>query len=153
MRGSLFMVNRRNKKKMFNSDDSKVKLYKSHQGWMSSLDRFFKLLAVQDKNSVKAKNADPDALDESKLSDTTEAYIKGLSAMTAVLGGSAMMTGNAFADTNVQKQANLNGKQVLGTASQTESTSASVSNQNSSTVDSLTANSTSQSRTYSESNV
>ncbi|MBD8084804.1 hypothetical protein HUK45_00745 [Limosilactobacillus sp. c9Ua_26_M] len=120
---------------------------------MSSLDRFFKLLAVQDKNSVKAKNADPDALDESKLSDTTEAYIKGLSAMTAVLGGSAMMTGNAFADTNVQKQANLNGKQVLGTASQTESTSASVSNQNSSTVDSLTANSTSQSRTYSESNV
>lgn len=147
------MVNRRNKKKMFNSDDSKVKLYKTHQGWMSSLDRFFKLLAVQDKNSVKAKNADPDALDESKLSDTTEAYIKGLSAMTAVLGGSAMMTGNAFADTNVQKQANLNGEQVLGTASQTESTSASVSNQNSSTVDSLTANSTSQSRTYSESNV
>ncbi|MBB1063813.1 serine-rich glycoprotein adhesin, partial [Limosilactobacillus fastidiosus] len=147
------MVNRRNKKKMFNSDDSKVKLYKTHQGWMSSLDRFFKLLAVQDKNSVKAKNVDPDALDESKLSDTTEAYIKGLSAMTAVLGGSAMMTGNAFADTNVQKQANLNGEQVLGTTSQTESTSASVSNQNSSTVESLTENSTSQSRTYSESNL
>lgn len=75
MRGSFFMVDRRNKKKMFDSDDSKVKLYKTHQGWMSSLDRFFKLLAVQDKNSVKAKNADPDALDESKLSDTTEAYI------------------------------------------------------------------------------
>ncbi|WP_251576273.1 serine-rich glycoprotein adhesin, partial [Limosilactobacillus agrestimuris] len=147
------MVNRRNKKKMFNSDDSKVKLYKTHQGWMSSLDRFFKLLAVQDKNSVKAKNVDPDALDESKLSDTTEAYIKGLSAMTAVLGGSAMMTGNAFADTNIQKQADLNGEQVLGTTSQTESTSASVSNQNSSTVESLTENSTSQSRTYSESNL
>ncbi|WP_267202621.1 serine-rich glycoprotein adhesin [Limosilactobacillus kribbianus] len=57
---------------------SKVKMYKTHQGWVSCLTRFFSILHFSKKVETKGDSyADPDELD-GRFSDTVDSYLKGL---------------------------------------------------------------------------
>lgn len=143
-------MQRWSRKKEFEADNkSKVKLYKTHRGWMSALSNLFKLFAVEDKSEVKAKDVDPDAIKEERFSDTTKAYLKGLSTMSAIIGGTAAMGGTAMAavqqqqGTTNQNSVALNSESLSTSQSTTTSQSGSTTSTSQSTTTASTTTSTS----------
>ncbi|WP_267202257.1 serine-rich glycoprotein adhesin [Limosilactobacillus kribbianus] len=84
--------NRKNRKNeaISQEDHSQVKMYKTHQGWVSCLTRFLKIFSFRGKEDVQADlSVDPDELDG--VDDTTASYLKGLgtTALIAGVGGLA----------------------------------------------------------------
>lgn len=114
-------------------DESRVKMYKTHHGWVSCLTRFFHLLSFGSKQEVNAKGiVDPDAISDHKL-NTTDAYMKGLSAIAAMVGVGLAGAANPTAVHAAEQTVNT-GSQVLGSGSETNSTSNSeATNSNSTT--------------------
>lgn len=58
------MLRKNNKKIAKEDESSKVRLYKTHQGWVSSLSRYMRLLLLDKDRQVTTDEvqADPDAL-------------------------------------------------------------------------------------------
>lgn len=127
---------------------SKVKLYKTHRGWMSCLSRFFSLMKFGKKEEVSTNQIKLEkGFDDDALSGPLDSYAKGLAAFGAVLGTTTLLQGNAYADTTqVQQTTNAAESQVVGSTSESTSSSASVSTSESvSTSISLTSLSSSKS--------
>lgn len=108
---------------------SKVKLYKTHRGWMSCLSRFFSLMKFSKKEEVSTNQIKLEkGFDDDALSGPLDAYAKGLAAFGAVLGTTALLQGNASADTTqVQQTTDTAESQVVGLTSESTSSSASAS--------------------------
>lgn len=108
---------------------SKVKLYKTHRGWMSCLSRFFSLMKFGKKEEISANQIKLEkGFDDDALSGPHDSYAKGLAAFGAVLGTTALLQGNASADTTqVQQTIDTAESQVVGSTSESTSSSASVS--------------------------
>ena len=127
---------------------SKVKLYKTHRGWMSCLSRFFSLMKFGKKEEVSTNQIKLEkGFDDDALSGPLDSYAKGLAAFGAVLGTTTLLQGNAYADTTqVQQTTDAAESQVVGSTSESTSSSASVSTSESvSTSISLTSLSSSKS--------
>ena len=78
---------RNNRKLDREEDKSKVRMYKTHHGWVSCLSRFFKLFSFGSKEDVRPQEVvDPDSLESDKLSDTTDSYLTGMAALVTILG-------------------------------------------------------------------
>lgn len=108
---------------------SKVKLYKTHRGWMSCLSRFFSLMKFSKKEEVSTNQIKLEkGFDDDALSGPLDAYAKGLAAFGAVLGTTALLQGNASADTTqVQQTTDTAESQIVGSTSESTSSSASAS--------------------------
>ncbi|MFR0646156.1 serine-rich glycoprotein adhesin, partial [Limosilactobacillus mucosae] len=108
---------------------SKVKLYKTHRGWMSCLSRFFSLMKFGKKEEVSTNQIKLEkGFDDDALSGPLDSYAKGLAAFGAVLGTTTLLQGNAYADTTqVQQTTDAAESQVVGSTSESTSSSASVS--------------------------
>ncbi|WP_375663967.1 serine-rich glycoprotein adhesin, partial [Bartonella sp. CL63NXGY] len=94
--------------------------YKTHKGWMSSLSRWMQLLFLDKDRQITSTQVevDQDAL-KREAEDTAGSYIKGLAAMTALLGAGAAGAGtpvNAMADAQNQVKIDNqnNGSLLLG---------------------------------------
>lgn len=91
--------------KQFNRQDdrSKVKLYKTHHGWMSSLTHFFKIFSFG--NSAKRDSGqliNKDEFNSDELANTASKYGKGAATIAATLGftaGGAALGNEAHAAT------------------------------------------------------
>ena len=127
-KGEVTIMRNNNRKFDEEEDRSKVKLYKTHRGWMSCLTRFFHLVSFSSKEEVRPQQfVDPDSIDDDKFGDTTDAYMKGLAALTTILGVSAV---GAAAPTAVHAATNTTedqGSQVVGSTSTSASESVSTS--------------------------
>ncbi|WP_242363085.1 serine-rich glycoprotein adhesin [Limosilactobacillus antri] len=67
-------------------DDTRVKMYKTHHGWVSCLTRFFHLLSFGSKEEVQAEQfIDKDSIKEQRAM-STDAYLKGLGLLSTLLG-------------------------------------------------------------------
>lgn len=67
-------------------DDTRVKMYKTHHGWVSCLTRFFHLLSFGSKEDVQAEQfIDKDSIKEQRAM-STDAYLKGLGLLSTLLG-------------------------------------------------------------------
>lgn len=78
----------KNKNQKFDreEDSNRVKLYKTHRGWVSCLTRFFHLLSFNGKEEVQTQQLiDPDAIKEQQ-GMSTSSYLKGLGLMSTLLG-------------------------------------------------------------------
>ena len=108
---------------------SKVKLYKTHRGWMSCLSRFFSLMKFGKKEEISANQIKLEkGFDDDALSGPLDSYAKGLAAFGAVLGTTALLQGNASADTTqVQQTTDTAESQVVGSTSSSASASTSMS--------------------------
>ncbi len=124
---------------------SKVKLYKTHRGWMSCLSRFFSLMKFGKKEEISANQIKLEkGFDDDALSGPLDSYAKGLAAFGAVLGTTALLQGNASADTTqVQQTIDTAESQVVGSTSESTSSSASVSTSMSESVSTSISTSTS----------
>ena len=132
-------------------DQSKVKMYKTHQGWVSCLTRFFKFFSFAKKEEVRPERfVDPDALSDDKKPTTADSYLKGMAALATILGVGATATATPStvvkADTTVDNQ----GSVALGSTS-TSSSSSSTSTSDSDDSDSQSTASKSTSTSASES--
>ncbi|MCH3922972.1 serine-rich glycoprotein adhesin [Limosilactobacillus sp.] len=123
---------------------SKVKMYKTHQGWVSCLTRFFSILHFSKKVEAKDTAVDPDELGDDRFSGTLNSYLKGLGVVSTILGVGGVI--DAAAPTTVQAATETvdMSLQELGSTSvsETDSTS-SQSTSNQSTSGSLSVDSTS----------
>ena len=124
---------------------SKVKLYKTHRGWMSCLSRFFSLMKFGKKEEISANQIKLEkGFDDDALSGPLDSYAKGLAAFGAVLGTTALLQGNASADTTqVQQTTDTAESQVVGSTSESTSSSASASTSMSESVSTSISTSTS----------
>lgn len=122
-------------------DDTRVKMYKTHHGWVSCLTRFFHLLSFGNKEEVQAEQfIDEDSIKEQRAM-STDAYLKGLGLLSTLLGVGGV---SAVAPTAVHA-ANLSAdphSQVVGSTAAANSAS---NVQQDSTSTSLNSNSTSKS--------
>lgn len=98
--------------KISNSKDI-VKLYKTHQGWMRSVNHVISLLNVINNQKSTNEYHDPDALKDSKYGDLS-VYLKGISAITAMVGGSFLFPNDTFAATKQVQQSLPSSTMVVG---------------------------------------
>ncbi|MBD5091124.1 MAG: serine-rich glycoprotein adhesin, partial [Lactobacillus sp.] len=143
-------MSRNNKKIDKEENASRVRMYKTHKGWVSCLTRFFQMFAFSSKEEVRPDNlTNIDELDSDKLSNTTESYMKGMTALATMLGvgvaGTGVTATTVHAATVTDEQSS-----VVGSNS-TQST-ASTSNNSTSASNSTTSHSTSTSGSNSTSN-
>ena len=123
--------NVRNKSKV--DETERVKLYKTHRGWCSSLSRFWTFL--------KAASVDED--DETSYED----YLKAIATIGTIAGATMLMPTTAMADsTQLQKTMDSRRSMAIGLSSNSQSESTSGSTDNSKSLDST--DSTTQSETF-----
>lgn len=113
--------NVRNKSKV--DETERVKLYKTHRGWCSSLSRFWTFL--------KAASVDKD--DETSYED----YLKAIATIGTIAGATMLMPTTAMADsTQLQKTMDSRRSMAIGLSSNSQSESTSGSTDNSKSLDS-----------------
>lgn len=105
----------------FEHDKDKIKLYKTHRGWMTSLTRIFRLIfRNHDDEHNKRSIEDKDALNDDDTG--IDSFAAGLTAITAVLGGgiglNTAYTHNVHA---AKKLADNHGSAVVGSTSSSNS--------------------------------
>ena len=76
---------------------SKVKLYKTHRGWMSCLSRFFSLMKFGKKEEVSTNQIKLEkGFDDDALSGPLDAYAKGLAAFGGSVGNDGTVAGKCI---------------------------------------------------------
>ena len=104
-------------------ETERVKLYKTHRGWCSSLSRFWTFL--------KADSIDED--DETSYED----YLKAIATIGTIAGATMLMPTTAMADsTQLQKTMDSRRSMAIGLSSNSQSESTSGSTDNSKSLDS-----------------
>lgn len=94
-------------------DKDRIKLYKTHRGWMTSLTRIFRFV-FRDRSS-KEEFTDRDALKEDDDDTGISPFVQGLTAIAALFGGGA--AASAYTQTVHAKQISNNGSEVIGSTS------------------------------------
>lgn len=139
------MLNKRD----YEEKSDKVKMYKTHHGWVSCLTRFFSILHFSKKVETKQTiYTDPDELDN-HVSDTVNSYLKGLGLLSTILGIGGGV--GAISPTTVQaatRTVNMS-SQVIGStsASQNDNSSLFASQQDSASTSTTQSQSDTQSTT------
>lgn len=116
------MLNKRD----YEEKSDKVKMYKTHHGWVSCLTRFFSILHFSKKVETKQTiYTDPDELDN-HVSDTVNSYLKGLGLLSTILGIGGGV--GAISPTTVQaatRTVNMS-SQVIGSTSASQNDNSSL---------------------------
>ena len=109
-------------------ESSKVKLYKTHRGWMSCLSRVFSFMKFGKNEEVSANQTKCEKGLDSALSGPIDAYAKGLAAFGTILGTTTLLQGNAHADTTQMQQTTGTAEsQIVGSTSESTVSSMSTS--------------------------
>ncbi|WP_295746486.1 serine-rich glycoprotein adhesin, partial [uncultured Limosilactobacillus sp.] len=95
-------------------DKDRIKLYKTHRGWMTSLTRIFRFV-FRNRATAKQEFTDRDALKEDDDDTGISPFIQGLTALTALFGGG--VAASAYTQTVHAQQTSSNGSEVIGSAS------------------------------------
>ena len=118
-------------------ETERVKLYKTHRGWCSSLSRFWTFL--------KAASVDED--DETSYED----YLKAIATIGTIAGATMLLPTTAMADsTQLQRTLDSRSSMAIGLSSNTQSESVSGSTDSSNSLDSTNSTTTETSTSKSE---